>query len=195
MERLSDKAIEIINDLHTERLDYTSEYLPLIEAAQKLAAYEDTEMEPEEIVSVQEEPWCVFYANKHCNLDGDFCQGKWECQMRLSPEDSVRLMKLAQAEKGGRLEVLPCKVGQDVFYLNEGFRNEICPATVVGIEINGHTPQCPVWLRIEYTSQVIGKHEYFCRADMMLGKTVFLTQAKAEEESKKRRKKNDDLRP
>lgn len=36
MERLSDRAIEIINELHTERLDYNSEYLPLIDAAQKL---------------------------------------------------------------------------------------------------------------------------------------------------------------
>ena len=36
MERLSDIAIEIINELHTERLDYNSEYLPLIDAAQKL---------------------------------------------------------------------------------------------------------------------------------------------------------------
>lgn len=32
MERLSDAAINIINDLHKERLDYTSEYLPLIDA-------------------------------------------------------------------------------------------------------------------------------------------------------------------
>ena len=36
MERLSDRAIEIINELHTERLDHNSEYLPLIDAAQKL---------------------------------------------------------------------------------------------------------------------------------------------------------------
>lgn len=36
MERLSDRAIEIINELHTERLDYNSEYLPLIDAVQKL---------------------------------------------------------------------------------------------------------------------------------------------------------------
>lgn len=28
MERLSDRAIEIINELHRERLDYESEYLP-----------------------------------------------------------------------------------------------------------------------------------------------------------------------
>ena len=49
MERYSDKAIEIINDLHTERLDYASEYIPLIDAAQQLAAYEDTGLAPEEV--------------------------------------------------------------------------------------------------------------------------------------------------
>lgn len=49
MERLSDAAIEIINELHTERLDYYSEYIPLIDAANRLAAYEDTGVEPEDL--------------------------------------------------------------------------------------------------------------------------------------------------
>lgn len=46
MERYSDEAIRICNELHTERLDYNSEYLPLIDAVQRLAAYEDTGLEP-----------------------------------------------------------------------------------------------------------------------------------------------------
>ena len=53
MERLSDRAIEIINELHTERLDYESEYLPLIDCAQKCQAYEDTGLEPEEIIELK----------------------------------------------------------------------------------------------------------------------------------------------
>ena len=55
MERLSDTAIEIINELHTERLDYSSEYIPLIDAANSLAAYEDTGLEPEEIKGFAED--------------------------------------------------------------------------------------------------------------------------------------------
>lgn len=51
MERYSDRAIEIINELHRERLDYYSEYLPLIDAANKLSAYEDTGLEPEQVIS------------------------------------------------------------------------------------------------------------------------------------------------
>lgn len=50
MERYSDRAIEIINELHRERLDYQSEYLPLIDAANKLLAYEDTGLEPEQVM-------------------------------------------------------------------------------------------------------------------------------------------------
>ena len=49
MERYSDEAIRIIDELHTERLDYQSEYIPLIDAAQRLDAYESTGMEPENI--------------------------------------------------------------------------------------------------------------------------------------------------
>ena len=55
MERLSDTAIEIINELHTERLDYYSEYIPLIDAANRLSAYEDTGLEPEEIKGFAED--------------------------------------------------------------------------------------------------------------------------------------------
>ncbi len=53
MERLSDTAIAIINELHKERLDYQSEYLPLIDAANKLADYENTGLEPEDMYAVR----------------------------------------------------------------------------------------------------------------------------------------------
>ena len=40
MERLSDRAIEIINELHTERLDYESEYLTLIDCTNKCSLFD-----------------------------------------------------------------------------------------------------------------------------------------------------------
>lgn len=49
MERYSDVAADILNDLHTERLAYNSEYVPLMDAINRLAEYEDTGLEPEEI--------------------------------------------------------------------------------------------------------------------------------------------------
>lgn len=94
MERLSDKAIDIINELHTDRLDYTSEYLPLIDASDRLAAYEDTGLVPEEINTLQsyklldkhERGKLFEYQNLGCTID--------------------RLRELAKADKDGRLVVL-----------------------------------------------------------------------------------------
>lgn len=81
MERLSDRAIEIINELHTERLDYESEYLPLIDCADKCRAYEDTGLEPEHITA-------AVTPEATLNLAGQF--------LEVEPD---RLRELAQADK------------------------------------------------------------------------------------------------
>ena len=90
MERLSDTAIEIINDLHTERLEYASEYIPLIDAANRLAAYEDTGLEPEEIA--------------------DFMK-RWEQAVEiggmLKKYGIDHIWDIIQAEQDGRLVKLP----------------------------------------------------------------------------------------
>ena len=83
MERLSDRAIEIINELHTERLDYESEYLPLIGCADKCRAYEDTGLEPEQITA-------AVTPEATLNLAGQFLE-----------VESDRLRELAQAEREG----------------------------------------------------------------------------------------------
>ena len=36
MKRLSDNAIEIVNELYTERLAYESEYVPIIDALMRI---------------------------------------------------------------------------------------------------------------------------------------------------------------
>ena len=104
MERLSDTAIEIINELHTERLEYASEYIPLIDAVNRLAAYEDTGLEPEEIERIVDA-----YGRGHTL--------RTESAERLEIVREIktdRLRELAKAEKDGRLEVLPCKVGDHI---------------------------------------------------------------------------------
>ena len=46
-------------------------------AVDRLAAYEDTGLEPEEITV---KPCaCVFYCNRRCNLNGDWCAEGPEC--------------------------------------------------------------------------------------------------------------------
>lgn len=104
MERQSDTAIDIINELHTDRLDYTSEYLPLMDAADRLAAYEDTGLEPEEIQVL-------------CFMDR---RAKMANLLRLEEYQELgsieHLRELVQAEQDGRLVVLPCKVGDTVYF-------------------------------------------------------------------------------
>lgn len=64
----------------------------------RLAAYEDTELTPEEVSALIKD-WSDL-----CTIIGE-CGG------------IDRLRTLAEADKGGRLVVLPCKVGQRVFAL------------------------------------------------------------------------------
>lgn len=105
MDRLSDTAIAILNTLHTERLDCQSEYLPLIDAANLLAAYEDTGLMPEEVTT---KPFgCVFYCNRRCNLDWDWCAEGPGCPKELDQKAAMHILELSQAEKDGRLVVLP----------------------------------------------------------------------------------------
>lgn len=124
VERLSDRAIEIIDELHTERLDYTSEYLPLIDAANKLDTYEDTGLEPEEIERLKGE---VF------GLKVD--KQELEQYRALGPID--RLRELASADREGRCVVLPCHIGDPVFMGTgrnkiTGYEEDVCDGFYVG---------------------------------------------------------------
>ena len=80
MERLSDRTIDIVNELHREHLDYNSEYVPLIDALQKLAAYEDCGADPEDVQAIRyaknvlrqtcgshTENWCCSLCNRILN--------------------------------------------------------------------------------------------------------------------------------
>lgn len=106
VERLSDGAIEIIDELHTERLDYTSEYLPLIDAANKLDAYEDTGLEPEEIEQLKGE---VF------GLKVD--KQELEQYRALGPID--RLLDLVEADREGRCKIFNRKIGETIYVIGE----------------------------------------------------------------------------
>ena len=101
MERYSDKAIEIINELHKDRIDYESEYIPLIDCANQCSAYEDTGMTPEEIakIGMETEAGCV------------------RAIARMYGVNINRLRELAEADRDERVVVLPCKVGDTVYRL------------------------------------------------------------------------------
>lgn len=123
MERYSDEAIKIIDELHTERLDYESEYMPLINCAIQCKAYEDTGLEPETVERMK------------LSMMGKALAEITEFEG--IPID--RLRELANAEQDGRCVVLPCKVGDTAFVLEtedeDGGDDRIFEGTIVAIHI------------------------------------------------------------
>ena len=160
MERLSDNAIEIVNELHTEKLAYESEYVPIIDALNRLAEYEDIGLEPEEILSGKElaEVACALISLKEYKSLGTI--------------DHIR--ELLKAEKDGRLVVPPCKVGDTVWIKGDKF-----PAEIEEIRI---TDDGIYFAYVEYDrgyeETEVWDNDEFALSD--IGKTVFLTREEAE---------------
>lgn len=109
----------------------------------RLAAYEDTRLMPEDIAKAKD---ALEYA--YGNAD--------------------RIIELAEADRDGRVVVLPCKVGDTVYWVHGAVITE-CRVHRVQKNRNG--------LYICLKSNV--SHGAF-RADLSIGKTVFLTREEAE---------------
>ena len=119
----------------------------------RLAAYEDTGLTPEEVTTVK-----VALMGKTLAEITEF-----------EGVPLARLRELAEADKDGRVVVLPCKVG-DVVY---GFHGEktILPMVAKWIETNTDG-----WcIAVQYTPMA---PRFYRFSDF--GKTVFLTSEKAE---------------
>ena len=85
------------------------------EVVARLAAYEDTGLEPEEVEIMREtKADAQFMLTELCRL----------C-------DYDRLEELAKADKDGRLVVLPCKVGDTVWYIGGIHNTLVKPARVM----------------------------------------------------------------
>lgn len=159
MGRLSDAAIEIINALHIERIDYNSEYLPLIDASNKLSAYEDTDLEPDEVkrlTAEYRELTEMTYGPLHQKI------GQW-----------------LRADMDGRLVMLPCKKGDSLFVLTSdslsGIEETKCRRISVINREDG--PCAKVTAKCVYDDWGGGVRDFFPED---FGKTVFLTREEAE---------------
>lgn len=83
-----------------------------------------------------------------------------------------RIGEICEAEREGRLVVLPCKVGDTVY---EPFVGKVYEKTVDRIIINRFTtPQIWIETKLPFAAPRLE------RWDMAIGKTVFLTRAEAE---------------
>lgn len=127
----------------------------------RLKAYEDTGIEPEAVETVK-----LALAAKHM-VDLE----------TLNNTPISRLVELAEADKDGRVVVLPCKVGDTVymieriFDIDNGICDEICARKVIG---HGGNNLNQLWL--------VGSGG-ICNAYIFVsefGKTVFLTREEAE---------------
>lgn len=159
MERLSDAAIEIINALHRERIDYNSEYIPLIDAANRLSAYEDIGLDPDEIKKRNEEYielTEMTYGPLHKKM------GQW-----------------LRANMDGMLLVLPCKKGDTLFVLTSdslsGIEETKCRSISVVNREDG--PCAKVTAKCVYDDWGGAVREFFPED---FGKTVFLSREEAE---------------
>ncbi len=99
---------------------------------EQLAEYEDTELTPEEI-----------------DMDHEAAE---QLRQLCRGYDLGRLVNLAEADRAGRLVVLPCKVGDTVYILRRTFDG----------------------------ADVVGETELWWTDIPQLGKTVFLTREEAE---------------
>ena len=111
---------------------------------EQLADYEDTKLTPEEIDMDHEAAEQLRHLCRNCDLD--------------------RLEKLAEADRAGRLVVLPCKVGDTVYFALLGRIIEKQVFSIVSFS-NSTRIYCG------------GTSEYFRPED--IGKTFFLTREEA----------------
>lgn len=131
----------------------------------RLKAHEDTGWTPEMLRKLGENAWHLW----------DFAQAAENMTVG-------RLKELAEADKDGRVVVLPCKVG-DVVYGFHNNRQTILPMVVKWIETNAdgwtvaaqYTPMAP---------------NFYQLSDF--GKTVFLTREEAEKALQEMEGKKDD---
>lgn len=116
------------------------------EAANRLAAYEETGLTPEEIDMDHEAAEQLRHLCRNCDLD--------------------RLEKLAEADKDGRLVVLPCKVGDKLYrvFYGEIFEHRVGSMKYFAIQGKWDIETYP-----------------FCPCvESSIGKTIFLTREEAE---------------
>ena len=124
-----------------------------IEKIQKrLAAYEDTGLEPQDIISA------VDMAKIACALH------ELNAYKDIGPIDHIRY--LLQAEQEGRLVVLPCKVGDDVWFVRKFGKGQCIKRAKVSC------------INIDFRGEVFVSARRISGG--YIGKTVFLTREEAE---------------
>ena len=125
------------------------------EAANRLAAYEETELTPEEVLSMKFE-WCAMMDALN-SIGGGY----------------TRLRELAEADRDGRLVVPPCKAGDTVYEVTS--RKTISEYRVKAIRVELFC----TFIEWDIVAGFVDKSIFGVPVDE-IGKTVFLTREEAE---------------
>ena len=121
---------------------------------ERLAAYEDTGLEPEEVTALQKD-W------------SDLCTIVGECG------GIDRLRGLAEADKDGRLVVLPCKVGDRLYEVTGRKTTSVYKVRAIRVELFG------LFIEWDIVEGFVWQSLSGINAGE-IGKTVFLTREEAE---------------
>lgn len=127
------------------------------EVWERLREYEDTGIEPEAVETVK-----LALAAKHM-VDLE----------TLNNTPISRLVELAEADKDGRVLILPCKVGETVYFVNA---KQILEFTVVGYAVDETGIS---WVDSEHVDKTGHTYERTFSPDR-IGKTTFLSREEAE---------------
>ena len=127
----------------------------------RLAAYEDTRLTPER---------CAEFARADA-------EGRYIVMRDAEQEGVARLRELAEADKDGRLVVLPCKVGDTVWVTRNPWTGKLLKkpldAYVNGMKMYSHG----LYVNLLFdTRKINGTRDYEINH---IGKTVFLTREEA----------------
>lgn len=125
---------------------------PQKQVRERLKAYEDTSLSPED---------CAEYK-------------KFEDEIIASGKTFGRLIELLDADKDGRVVVLPCKVGDTAYYLNGKF--------IIDFEVIGYmVDERGAWSFMGEHYEEKAEKTYYCDPETeKIGKKVFLTREEAE---------------
>lgn len=163
MERLTKRINDVVTYIGTENeydtgmisAETASSVAAVREILLRLAAYEDTGLTPEEIHKAY----------------GELCLLESALKNYGSHE---RMKELAEADKAGRLAVLPCRVGEKIYYINGKYIIEV---EVVGYKVD----ETGAWLFIGETYNPETNRAYHCDLETeRIGKNVFFTREEAE---------------
>ena len=126
-----------------------------ISAANRLADYEDTELTPQEVLSMKFE-WCAMMDALN-SIGGGY----------------TRLRELAEADRDGRLVVPPCKAGDTVYEVTS--RKTISEYRVKAIRVELFC----TFIEWDIVAGFVDKSIFGVPVDE-IGKTVFLTREEAD---------------